>query len=221
MVKLASNFERHLVKYEGSTEADYIEFSKRTARKVSISRCDTFICEKFGVYAIAHLPYINSELPDGTDLRNPNEIVEATNNPYDLAKMWVDIEADAMNYEGKEAAIHQYIHFIKKTDFERFGDKNHLSDVSKKWFDDRAVEIDVKVEEVSALTGFDISIDDVIEFVKQWKPGAYQNPFQLLRKRIEERFKEITGFGLKDYYAEHLIASCEYSCQNKKIDVPF
>lgn len=209
-IKIGANAARHLQKYEGSTEADYIKHSKRTARKVTISRHDTAICEKFNLYTIAHLVHVHDELPDGIDLRDMDAIVEATINPYELAKMWIHVRSEAENFFSKETVINQHFDCIRKTCFERWGDKNWLTDVSKKWFDDDAIELDVKIDSISQESGLEIEVDDVIEFVRQFKPGEYQNPMQLLQSRIEEKFKENCGFNIKSYYADHLVKCCEF-----------
>ena len=205
-IKIGANFERHIKKYgEGS---DYEGFAKRTAQKVTISRHDGFLCEKFNVYNIAHLAFVNVNVPEHVDLNNPVEIINTTTNPYELAKMWKDLEADARNYVSKETVISERFYGLKKADLERWGDKNW--NISKKWFFEDAIAIDVKVEALSEECGMEISIDDVLEFVKSYKPGEYKNPRLVLKERVEEKFKEVVGFQIKDYYAEHLIKSCEF-----------
>jgi hypothetical protein len=207
-ITLGKNFEAHVKKYKNADVNDYISFSKRTAQKVTISRHDGFLCEKFNVYTISHLAHVNNTLPEGTDLRNPDAIVENTSNPYELAKMWVDLKNDVENYISKESVISEKFYGLKKADLERFGDKNW--NISKKWFFEDAIGIDVKVEVLAEESGLEIGIDDVLDFVKSYKPGEYKNPMKVLREKVEDKFKEVAGFQIKDYYAEHLIKSCEY-----------
>lgn len=205
-IKIGANFERHIKKHgEGS---DYESFAKRTAQKVTISRHDGFLCEKFNVYTIAHLAFVNATVPEHVDLSNPEQIIDTTTNPYELAKMWKDLEADARNYVSKETVISEKFYGFKKADLERWGDKNW--NISKKWFFEDAIALDVKVEALSEECGMEINIDDVLEFVKSYRPGEYKNPRLQLKEKVEEKFKEVTGFQIKDYYAEHLIKSCEF-----------
>jgi hypothetical protein len=209
-VKMATCYERHLEKYEGATPEDYVKFSRRTAQKVAISRNDTAICKLFNLHTIAHVNFLNAVLPDHVDLRNPNEIVDATTNPYELAKMWIMCNIEARDYTSTETIINENVFEIRKECFERWGDKNWLSDVSKKWFDDNAVQLDVKIEIINENNSMELTIDDIIEFVRKYKPGKYLNPQQELLQRIEEQFKAVCGFNLKDYYADHLIKCCEF-----------
>lgn len=220
-VTLGKKFELHLKKYENADEKHYVEFSRRTAQKVTISRHDTFLCEKLGIYNIAHLIHVHATLSENVNLNNPEEIIEDTQSPYELAKMWLDISQDAAAFESKETLINQFVWLIKKDDFERFGDKNHINSISKRWFSNDTLAIDVKAQELSEMAGFEITVDDIIEFIKSNKPGEYQNPMEKLKVKIEDRFKELFGFGLKDYYAHHLVKSCEFKTVSLTSDYPF
>lgn len=218
-VKLGNKLELHLKKYENSDINDYVEFSKRTAQKVTISRHDGFLCEKFNIYNVAHLAHIHNTVPEEIDITNPEEIVDSTINPYELAKMWKDVSTDAANYVDKWSIIAERFHGMKEADFERWGDKNW--NISKKWFFPDAISLDVKVEAMSEDVGMEIGIDDVIQFVKDHKPGEYKNPRKVLLERIESKFKEVVGFSIKPYYAEHLIKSCEFVSVSVTTEVPF
>jgi hypothetical protein len=217
-VVIGANYARHIEKH--GSEVDYVAFAKRTAQKVTISRLDTALCEKFNVYSIAHLAYIDYLLPDFVDLADPAKIIAATNNPYELAKMWEDVRHDAESYVDKNTVINDSFHGLKESDLERWGDKNW--NISKKWFYADAIALDVKVEALTAENGIEISIDDVLDFVKSYKPGGYINPRKQLLNEIESKFKEICGFSIKPYYSEHLIKSCEFlTLKIETQNVPF
>ena len=221
-VKIGDNCARHLLKYPGSTEADYIEHAKRTAHKVTVNRLDTQICEKFKIYSISHLAIINKLLPDSINQRDPLEIIQSTENPYELAKMWIETKHEAESYQSKETVISEKLGGLKMECFERWGDKNRLSDVSKKWFDENAIPLDVQVESWSENTGYQITCEDVIEFIQEHKPGKYVNPMEVVLKEIESQFKEVCGFRIQKYYAEHLVKCCEYYPEpDDKEDLPF
>ena len=220
-IKIAANCERHIGKYGTSVE-DYVEFSKRTARKVTISRYDTEICTKFSIYTISHLVNFPTELPDlGIHEQEYQDYVfEHTQNPYEMAKLWMKMKADAAGFVSNETIIAAHLPAFPKEDFERWGDKNWLTDVSKSWFKKDAINLDVKVEEINTQVGCSITLDECIEFVKKYKPNSYKNPMQLKQEALESRFKEIAGFNIKDYYAEHLMKSCEFSLLEAS-EVPF
>lgn len=46
-----------------------------------------------------------------------------------------------------------------------------------------------------------ITLKDVIDFVKKYRPGSFRNPADHQVERIECRFKQITSLQIKDYYA--------------------
>jgi hypothetical protein len=70
--------------------------------------------------------------------------------------------------------------------------------------------------------GPEISIQDVIDFVNTNKPGKYLNYFDIKIKSIEDAFKSICGFGIKEYYAKHLVKCCEPMAYTvEEIEIPF
>lgn len=225
-VKLGANYERFIQKYEGTSEVDYTEFSKRTARKVVISRFDDDICERFKIYAVSHLAYIQTEVPEGVWMEEndfESFVYENTKNPYEIARIWMKLKTDAENYFDKESVLAEYLGPFPKVDFERWSDKNCVCDVSRSWFKSDAMHIDVKVEELNEnpQIPFDFTIQDCIDFVRKYRPNSYKNPVQLQKEALESRFKELTGFYLKEYYAVHLIKSCEFVIVSVLDQTPF
>lgn len=221
-IKIGANCQRHIEKHEGATEANYVIFSKLTAQKVAISRMDSELTERLNIYTVAHLFNMETEVPEY--FMEENEcyvfLVENSRNPYELAKFWKQAKSDAENWVCKESVINELLPSFPKKDFERWGDKNWIKDVSKAWFFETGINLDVKVEEINASSSIEISIDDCIEFVKKYKPNAYKNPKVIEKENIEKRFKEVAGFNIKDYYAEHLIRSNEFFKLEVEI-VPF
>jgi hypothetical protein len=224
-IKIGANAQRHIEKYEGTNEAAYVEFAKRTARKVTISRLDQEICENLRIYAIAHLAFLPTDVGDAVLMSEhefENHVILTSKNPYELAKVWLKLKADSESYVSVESVLNEYLPPFPKEDFERWGDKNCLSDVSKSWFHSKCMHLDVKVAELNSNTqiGIQVSIEDCIDFVRKFKPNTYKNPVQLQKEVVESRFKEIAGFNLKDYYAEHLIKSCEFRIL-EPTEIPF
>ena len=86
-VKLGANYERFIQKYQGTTEVDYVEFSKRTARKVVVSRFDDDICERLNIYSVSHLAHITTQIPEGVWMeQNEYEhyLINNSRNPFEI-----------------------------------------------------------------------------------------------------------------------------------------
>ena len=211
--------KRNLNRYieaTGKSETEYNKWAKEVGKKMHIGTLDRLVCEKFGVYVISQLSLLPSELPENIDFNDSSEIIDNTRNPYELAKMWQDTKANADNWVCKNSVLAEKLNAFPPEDFERWGDKNCLSNVSKKWFDKNAIHLDVAVETINTEASIKVSIDDMIEFVKAYKPNCYKNPMQLMQERIEARFKEVTTFRIKDYYVDHLVKACEFQPDTTK-----
>ncbi|HEV7383125.1 MAG TPA: hypothetical protein VGN64_25180 [Dyadobacter sp.] len=208
----------------GKTENDYTAWATEVGRKMHINKLDAIVCAKFGVYTIAYLPYRPTELPE---LMSEKDAVaylrENSINPYELAKTWLDALSDAKTFVNKFSILHDRLRPFPKTDFEQHGDKNHLGAVSKSWFRKDGINLDVQLMEINDMNlyGEWISIEDAIDFVKEFRPGTYRNPAQILVEWVEYRFKEVTGFAIKDYYVQHIIRMCEITQPSDNDDVPF
>lgn len=219
--KLSPNEARHLKKYGETTT--YAELSKRTARKVTINRMDTEICSKIGVYCVAHLvhlPVIQAETERLEEYEN--EVIQTSKNPYELAKLWLKYLPEAGGIMGVDDVIAEFVAGIRKQDFERWGDPNNSASV-KAWFNQNVLPLDVMVEAINGMErGPEITIENVIDFMMAHKPGKYLNYFDAKIKAIEDAFKSISGFGIKEYYAKHLVKCCEPMAYTiEEIEVPF
>ncbi len=220
--KLGANAERHMKKYAGTTEEDYLAFAARTARRVTLSRFDQEICDRLGIYSIAHLGYVTTPLPIVIQENEVDDyLLEHSVNPLEIVQMWQKAKGDATFYQSKESIIDEYLKPFPKESFERFGDKNWLSDVNKGWFNRNGLALDVHVQEMNTMYELDITTDDVIEFVRLYKPNSYKSPALLRLEQIEDKFKELTSFQLKEYYAEHLMLSCFPNYQPEEEPLPF
>jgi len=217
------NVERFIAS-TGKTENEYTAWATEVGRKMHINKLDAIVCAKLGIYTIAHLPYRPTELPElMTEKDAVAYLRENSVNPYELAKTWLDAKADAKSFVSKYTILNERLHAFPKTDFEQFGDKNHLGSVSKSWFRKEGINLDVQLMEINNMNlyGEWISIEDAIDFVMTFRPGAYRNPAQLLQEFVEYRFKELTSFAIKDYYVQHLIQMCEVTQVRENDDVPF
>ncbi len=204
------NMERFITA-TGKTENDYLEWATEVGRKMHINKLDSLVCAKAGIYSAAHLIQKPTELPLGIPEQETEAyLIEHSQNAYELGKLWLKMKADADAWVCKESTIANSLTFFPKSDFEQHGDRNHLPDVSRSWFKVDGIHIDVQAQEMSENSGFEITVQDIIDFVMKWRPRTYKNPAELKVKQLEARFKESTTFTVKDYYVEHLLKMCEY-----------
>lgn len=207
--KAVSQKQRIIAK-TGKSEAEYYAFATEVGQKMHINKLDQVICQKLSIYTVAHLAKLATQMPSGISEKEANGyLLEHSINPYEIAKLWRDAKFEAELWTCKESTIANGLTFFPKTDFERYGDRNHLIDVSRSWFDKDGINLDVQAAEMSEKSGFEVSVQDIIDFVAKYRPKRYMNPAELLVKKIELRWKEVTGFVVKEYYVEHLLKMCE------------
>ena len=215
------NIDR-LIAATGKTENDYYAWASEVGRKMHINKLDALVCAKLNLYTVAHLAYRSTELPFGTLQSDAdNYIIWNTENPYELAKYWIAAKANADNHVSKESVLTEHLGAFPKSDFERYGDPNHLGDVSRAWFKKDGINLDVQLMEINEMFVSEwITLQDAIDFVKNYRPGTYKSPSQLLLERIEAAFRGITTFQIKEYYVQHIIRMCEMELVENG-DLPF
>ena len=204
----ARNCER-FIEATGKTEAEYQAWASQVGRQMHINTHDRLICAKLGIYTVAHLPQLPTRIPEGmwNEAEVDEHLLVHSENPLELARLWQSYRAEANAYMSIEVVLHECLRPFPKDDFTQNGDANWLPDVSKSWFKKTGLNLDVQVDEINEMAPFVITMDDVLEFVRKWKPGAFVSPPAIMLERIEERWKELTTFKIKDYYVEHLIKS--------------
>ncbi|KAL6982195.1 hypothetical protein U1Q18_052311 [Sarracenia purpurea var. burkii] len=111
--------------------------------------------------------------------------------------LWQSAKTEENAWLDKNSVINEHLKPFPKTDFERWGDKNWLTDVSKSWFNKEGLNLDVQIQEMNHLYELEITIDDVLEFVRTYRRNAYSSPAAQKVKALENRFKELTSFALK------------------------
>ena len=202
------NLERFITA-TGKTEKEYQAWASQVGRQMHINTLDRLICARLGIYTVAHLAQLPTPLP--VDIDNAEQetsyLLEHSENPLELARLWQSTRIDAEMYLSVETVLATYLRPFPKENFERFGDRNHLPDVSKSWFKKGGLELDVQIDEINETAPIKVSIEDAVEFVKSWKPAGYVSPPMWQLERIEERFYSLTTFKIKGYYAEHLLRS--------------
>lgn len=215
------NLERFILA-TGRTALEYQEWASRVGRQMHINTLDRLVCAKLNLYTVAHLNQLPTELPEGLyEVADQDAfLIENSENPLELARLWKHFRNEAGMYVSAESVLAEYLNPFPKTSFERWGDPNNLDSVGKSWFRKSGTPLDVQVDEINEVAPIRVTLDDVIYFVMRWKLGAYQSPAAFQMKRIEERFKELTTFRIKEYYADHLIASATLSLPSL-VEVPF
>jgi hypothetical protein len=219
------NKERYMA-ITGKSEADYANFATQVGRKMHINYLDKLVCEKFGIYTVAHLNLMVTVMPNEEPWEAYCEyVLKNSENPLEIAELWRRCKGDAESWMSRESIIDTFLSPFPKENFEQHGDKNWLTDVSKSWFDKKGLPLDTQIKEMNSVYGLEedmaVGFDDVIDFVRKYRRNEYRNPEALRLKVIEARFKEITSFQIKEYYVEHLMKSCRPVYSFTDETVPF
>lgn len=206
----------------GKTEAEYYAYATEVGQRMHINSLDKLICAKYDMYTVSHLAFRMLSLPEGIDPDKIDEyILENSQNPLELAVLWKKTKANAESWISKESELSDLLKPFPKGDFETHGDPNWLPDVSKSWFKKQGANLDVQLMEINDTSSLLFTMDELIAFVRAYRPASYVNPEQQRLQVIEEKFKELTTFRIKPYYVEHLMKSCNYSETIASEDLPF
>lgn len=132
-------------------------------------------------------------LPPGTD-------------PFQLAATFLEILSASDGIGTASYIIAESLTKFPKGDFLRFGDKNHLKDVSRAWFKDTGVPLDVQLEIINEVFIKEYTINDLIEHVSEFPPGRYKKPLANELSFIIGNFSHAYGFTLTYAYAKALLS---------------
>ena len=145
------------------------------------------------------------EMPDTRSWKKLNaHILEHCQNPAELAMCYFQVVAYDPKDGSRAGYLNENLKPFPRTSFIQFGDKNWISDVSAGWFDREGQSLDVQAMELSEGFGKEISIDDIIGFVRDYRKGGYRTPHQVLVKKYEDKWMELTGFRMTEKYLIHL-----------------
>ena len=188
------------------TEADYQKWATECGIKASHSYKDRQLGDKFMVNSLAEFSTWEALNLEGCTSwkKVHNKILEECENPADLAACYLELIADVKADYSKAGFLNNNLSPFPRTSFINFGDKNWVTDVSAAWFDTNGVALDVQAMELSGMFGKEISIDDIIGFVRDFRKGKYRSAYEIYLKRYEERWMDWCGFKLTRKYAEHL-----------------
>ena len=215
------NMER-FIQATGKTQKDYLEWASQVGRQMHINTLDKLVCAKFGLYTVAHLPILATALPEGIDPEQVDDyLLVHSENPLEIARLWQSARVEADAWVSVESVLNEWLTGMPKEDYERWGDPNHLADVSRAWFKKGSRHLDVQLQEINEASPFVITEQDAIDFVTRYRPSSYKSPARLKLERLEERFKQLTTFKIKDYYADHLVRSAVPTVPALTEEVPF
>lgn len=188
------------------TEQEYKKWATECGIKASHSRNDRKLGEKFMVNSLAEFKTWEAlDLEGCTSWKKVhNKILDECKNPADLAACYLELLNDTKADYSKAGFLNDNLSPFPRTSFIQFGDKNWISDVSSAWFQNDGVSLDVQAQELSGMFGKEISIDDIICFVRDFRKGKYKSAYQIYLERYEERWLELVGFKISKKYAEHL-----------------
>lgn len=215
------NLERFMAA-TGKTEAEYYAYATEVGQRMHINALDKLICAKFDIYTVSHLAHRLTPIPEGMpELELDDYLIEHSQNPLELGVLWQKLKAEEDSIVTKETELNSLLKPFPKPDFERFADPNWQADVSRSWFKKVGANLDVQLMEINDTSCLHFTMDDLIEFIRNYRPGGYVNTAELLRiETVEKRFKELTTFRIKPYYVEHLMKSCNYY-ETPSEDLPF
>lgn len=137
-------------------------------------------------------------------------------NPFILAREFMDI-LTANDSEGtKSYILSENISKFPQGDFIRFGDRNWLKDVSRSWFSEAGTRLDVQVDIMNGVHGKEFTTSDIIDHVREHKPGEYIKPLQDEINSVTLEFSRLFDFKLTPAYARFLLG-IEFNPKNKNL----
>lgn len=139
-------------------------------------------------------------------------------DPFSLAGRYLDILSANRGEGTKSYLLCEALSKFPRIDYARFGDPNCIDGVSRAWFNEFGIGIDVQADIISENYGIDIQIQDIIDHVTEFKPGQYKKPLQQELQGILNHFRELFDFNLTTGYARFL---CGIKPKVTNDDLPF
>jgi hypothetical protein len=203
-------FARH----EGATEAEYVNFSSQVGQKIDTSHKHQQLLR----FAVQFIP--ETHIPDFFEAHEADDFLRTNSeHPLELSRIYLTLLREERNDYSKEGAINYCLRPFPKDCFLRWGDKNWLSDVSNAWFDKEGSALDVQALEISEYFNGEVTENDLVEYVRQWKPGKYRTVYKRQLDELESRWLDLFGFKISKRYAESLTGLIE--SPTAEITVPF
>lgn len=136
-------------------------------------------------------------------------------SPFVIAEEFLQL-VEANHADGtKSFIICEGLGKFSKRSFCRFSDKNNISSVSRAWWNESGLPLDVQAEIISEQYGREITTEDLVEHVMEFAPGKCKEPFQQEINLIKNDFKKYYDFDLTIGYARFLVFT------DRPVDSPF
>ena len=203
--KKKTSMER-FIERTGLTEADYYAWATECGNKASHSHKDSSLASKLGIEIEKLADYKRLVyLPDnlGT-LELAEYYFQNAENPGDLALAYFSLKDFTGEDHTKEGFIAFNIRATTKESFKRFGDANNFSSVSPSYFSKEGTPLDIQSEVLSETAGYEITIQDLVDFMMTYKWGKYKSRWVVLQESIQGKIEEICGFQVKEKYMKRL-----------------
>lgn len=203
--KKKSSMER-FIERTGLTEADYYAWATECGNKASHSHKDSSLAKKLGIQIEKLADYKRLVyLPDNMGVFELAEYyLHHAENPGDLALAYFSLKDFTGEDHTKEGFIAFNIRATTKESFKRFGDSNNLSSVSASYFSKEGTPLDIQSEVMTDNSGFEITIQDLVDFMMAYKWGKYKTRWVILQESIQAKIEDICGFQVKEKYIKRL-----------------
>lgn len=229
--KKKSSMER-FIERTGLSEADYYAWARECGNKASHSHKDSSLAKKLGIEIekladYKRLVYVPENM--GT-LELAEYYLQYAENPGDLALAYFSLKDFTGEDHTKEGFIAFNIRATTKESFKRFGDANNFSSVSPSYFSKEGTPLDIQSEVMTETAGYEITIQDLVDFMMSYKWGKYKSRWVILQESIQAKIEEICGFQVKEKYLSRLTdlvgfqLSAETDIVNQEVElenVPF
>lgn len=206
------------VKRTGKTADEYYEWASECGKKGSLNNKNRKICDKFGLDNIQEL--VSYKTLDCSDFINENElhdyILEHCENPSEMAASYLEVKQQWQDYEDKNDFIQANLSRFPKASFERWSDINLIAQVSPSWFDSKGLALDVQAEALSEAFYVEITIQDLIDHILNYKKGKYVNDKHILIGKYLAKLEDLCGFSINHNYATHL-ANLIFECEENEL----
>lgn len=126
-------------------------------------------------------------------------------SPFDLAYEYLNLLAGADETGTVSYMISESLGKFPITDFYRFGDRNCVKDVSRSWFNEKGISLDVQSEILMDIYHRYFDTDMLIDHVMSHKPGQYAQPLEAELNHVMSEFFSNYNVKLTPSYANFLV----------------
>ena len=190
------NIEKFLLKNPGKSEADYQVWATQCGKAGFESRMDRVL-----ILALAKCRWKNDIAASSQEEYHEN-VLQYCENPIQTMQHYLNLHMERPDEFSKGFVIEEFLMPFPKKDYERWGDKNNIKSVNRKWFDADGTNLDVQCLALCEYFNAEVTEEDVIEHISN-EPYKSQSGRWLLE--IEQMWKAKYGFKLTREYADGIL----------------